>query len=172
MLDVWQKLNTLIRRLELAVTSYGEECRFLLLFFFCCCFFMCFFFLLLLLFFLTRNMFLYKILRTVDPLELQNKSKIENTLLSLNEPVYDEYWRKICSNPNPLNFWVEVIYERIIPKGSTENRSTGRHFMAFTQALTKNQRMTKPTVSVWSAKTQISMHIHPVWQGFSLIHLW
>ena len=35
------------------------------------------------------------------------------------------------------------------------------------------QRTTKPTIrSVWSAKTQISLYIYPVWQGFSFITLW
>ena len=36
-----------------------------------------------------------------------------------------------------------------------------------------NQRTTKPTIwSVWPAKTQISLYIHPVWQGFSFIPFW
>ena len=36
-----------------------------------------------------------------------------------------------------------------------------------------SQRTTKPTIRpVWPAKTQISLYIHLVWQGFSFIPLW
>ena len=36
-----------------------------------------------------------------------------------------------------------------------------------------SQCTTKPTIRpVWPAKTQISLDIHPVWQGFSFIPLW
>ena len=36
-----------------------------------------------------------------------------------------------------------------------------------------SQRTTKPTITpVWPEKTQISLYIHQVWQGFSFIPLW
>ena len=55
-----------------------------------------------------------------------------------------------------------------------------RHFMANTDDPNQrrlkwklSQRMTKPSLRpVWPAKTQNSLYIHQVWQGFSSIPLW